>query len=115
MKAARSLRFKLLTGGILAVLVPLVIVAAFVYFEFTSTMGDQARDECQAVAVSLAGMVNVGMTEQLNIVKGIVNDITDLAQDSVRGNAEVSKVVARKLEAEGKLVLAGRGGEELVV
>jgi len=99
MKTARSLKFKLLAGGIMVILVPLVIVAVFVYFQVSAVLDEQAKAECETVAVSLAAMLNIGMAEQLNIVKGIVNDATDLAQGYAQGDKDAAKLISRKLEA----------------
>ena len=87
---------KLMLGGVLCVLIPLLVVGIFAAYKSSQALGDAAREQSTLVAKSLAGMVQVDMTEQLNIAKTLATGIA--------GSASDADAVARKLEAAHKAV-----------
>jgi len=87
---------KLLLGGILVVLIPLLVVGIYAAIKSSQALGDAAQQQSTLVARSLAGMVQVDMTEQLNIAKTLATGIA--------GSASDADAVARKLEAAHKAV-----------
>jgi methyl-accepting chemotaxis protein len=72
----KSLRFKLITGGILAVLIPLVAVGLFSSVKAGMVMEMLSLDRASSLAKSLGEMAHVAMTEQLRIAKSLAADDT---------------------------------------
>ncbi len=89
-----KLSSKLLLGGVLVVLVPLLVVGIFAAMKSSQALGDAAREQSTLVARSLASMVQVDMTEQLNIAKAMATGISESASDV--------DAVSRRLEAAHK-------------
>ena len=91
-----KLSSKLLLGGILVVLIPLFVVGIFAAVKSSQALGDAAREQSTLVARSLASMVQVDMTEQLNIVKALAVGIA--------GSTSDVESVSRRLEAAQKAI-----------
>jgi len=91
-----KLSSKLLLGGILVVLIPLLVVGTFAAYKSSQALGDAAREQSTLVARSLASMVQVDMTEQLNIVKALATGIA--------GSTSDVEAVSRRLEAAQKAI-----------
>ncbi|MCX5856397.1 MAG: methyl-accepting chemotaxis protein [Deltaproteobacteria bacterium] len=85
---------KLLCGGVLVVLIPLLVVGIFAAVKSSQALRDAAREQSSLVARSLASMVQVDMTEQLNITKTLATGIA--------GSTSDVDAVTRKLEAAHK-------------
>jgi methyl-accepting chemotaxis protein len=86
-----KLSSKLLLGGVLVVLIPLLVVGIFAAVKSSQALGEAAREQSTLVARSLASMVQIDMTEQLNIAKAIAT--------SIAGSASDVDAVTRQLEA----------------
>lgn len=99
-----SLAKKLMTGGILIVMIPLLVVGIFAAVKSYQALGDSAREQSTLVARSLASMVQTDMKKQLNLTKmlaaGIAGSVSDLAD------------VTRRLEAAHKAI--GDGYEQII-
>jgi methyl-accepting chemotaxis protein len=89
-----KLSSKLLLGGIMVVLIPLLVVGIFAALRSSQALGDAAREQSTLVARSLANMVQADMTEQLNIVKTLAS--------SLSGSTSDLAAVTRKLELAHK-------------
>jgi methyl-accepting chemotaxis protein len=67
----RSLGYKMIVGGITIVLIPLVTVGVFSSWKAQTVIENLSKDRATSIAKDLSDMVQVGMTEQLNIIKAI--------------------------------------------
>lgn len=90
----KTLGFKLLFGGILVVLIPLLSVGIFASWKSSQALGDAAKEQSALVAKSLAGMVQTDMAEQLNIVKALAT--------AIGGSTSDVAALTKRLEAAHK-------------
>ena len=63
----RSLRFRMTSGGILAVLVPLLVVGGFAIYKATGALEEISKSQSLEVAKGLAHMINLAVQEELKI------------------------------------------------
>ncbi|HQN77624.1 MAG TPA: methyl-accepting chemotaxis protein [Syntrophales bacterium] len=70
----RTLGFKLVFGGIIAVLVPLVVVGVFAVIKSTGALRSVSEGQSALVAGSIAEMVNVALAEEMKNVSGLATD-----------------------------------------
>ena len=89
-----TLGTKLLCGGVLVVLIPLLVVGVFTSYKSSQALGNAAMEQSALVSRSLANMIQTDMAEQLNIVKTLATGIA--------GSTSDSDALARKLEAAHK-------------
>ena len=61
----RSLKFKLILGGILAVVIPLTVVGLFVINKSSSALVTVANGQAEIVAHNLSTMVDVAMAQEV--------------------------------------------------
>ncbi|MCX5829677.1 MAG: methyl-accepting chemotaxis protein [Deltaproteobacteria bacterium] len=64
-----TLKMKLLVGGVLVVLIPLLVVGAFSAIRSSQALEKNAKEQAAQIAGSLAGMVQMVLMEELKIVK----------------------------------------------
>ncbi len=110
----RSLSFKLIAGGTLAVLIPLLIVGVFAIFKSGSSLEQQAMMQSTEVAKGLANMADLAVREELKIASQLAlrDTVIDAAVKHAKGNgaAEAEKATAELSE----LVKAGNNDYETV-
>lgn len=75
----RSLRFKLLTGGILIVLLPLMVVGIFSAYKSTRALEAMAFDHAASTAKNLAEMVQTAMTDEVKLITVLAADFSKTA------------------------------------
>ncbi|MFZ3046434.1 MAG: methyl-accepting chemotaxis protein [Desulfatirhabdiaceae bacterium] len=63
----RSLGFKLIFGGVITVLIPMLAIGILSIYKASQAIEKTALDGTRNIAVSLAGMVNMQLTEELKI------------------------------------------------
>lgn len=66
-----NLRAKFLSVGLLAVVIPVIIIGIVAVYESSKSISELAKDDITSIAESLAGTLGVGMNEQLMTVKNI--------------------------------------------
>lgn len=71
---AKSLRFKLIAGGILAVLIPLLAVGYFAVSKTSEAMKTQAGEQLINLSKDLSGMTELVLSEELKLAKEITAD-----------------------------------------
>ncbi len=76
-----KLSTKLLFGGIMVVLIPLLVVGVFAALKSAQALGEAAKEQSTLVARSLANMVQADMTEQLNISKTLAASLYGSTSD----------------------------------
>ena len=64
-----DLNMKLLVGGVLLVLIPLMVVGGFSAVRSSQALQQNAREESEQIAGSLAEMAHMVLLEELKIVK----------------------------------------------
>ncbi len=65
----RSLAFKLITGGILAVLIPLVVVGLFAVDKASNSLEGLAKEQAMNIAHDLATMTRLVLQEEIKLVQ----------------------------------------------
>lgn len=105
-----SLRFRLVFGGLLLTLAPLVTVGLFAMNKTTSAFRQASKSQSQQMAVSLAGMVDTLVTQelkqarQMSVANTVVNTATMVVELGVdKSLGQVMKVFDH-LEAGMKLI-----------
>ncbi len=67
----RSLKFKLVVGGILAVVVPLTVVGLFAISKSSSALVTAARGQAEQVADDLATMLDLAVEQEVKLARGM--------------------------------------------
>ena len=129
----RSLKFKLIVGGVLAAIIPLMVVGLFSINKSSTALLSLAKGQVQMVAHNMSAMVDVAMTQEIKFAKGLAvdpiirnaaaevarvgvdNAVTDLkALDSFLGDAfnEVGKDynIFFVTDAQGTFISESKGG-----
>jgi len=88
----RSLGFKLVVGGILAVLVPLLVVGVFATGKSSKALQALGEGQAQMAARTLADMVDLVLYEELKLAKDLSVGLTTV--QTVQKVAEVGKDAA---------------------
>ncbi|MDD9303242.1 MAG: Cache 3/Cache 2 fusion domain-containing protein [Desulfobacter sp.] len=70
----RSLKFKLIVGGVLAAIVPLMVVGLFAISKSSTALGFLAKGQAQMVAKNMATMVDMVMAQEIKFAKGLAVD-----------------------------------------
>ena len=121
----RSLRFKLIAGGILAVLIPLLAVGYFSVTRSSGALDEQARQQVLNLSNDLAGMTQLVLKEELKLVGEVTADpvfqenVAAVADAGARAAAPEAGALDRRLTAAMQAIgqdyeamfVAGPGGE----
>ncbi|MCP3901721.1 MAG: methyl-accepting chemotaxis protein [Desulfobacteraceae bacterium] len=67
----RSLKFKLILGGILAVVIPLSVVGLFAINKSSTALVSAAKDRAFQVAVDLSTMMDVAITQEIKFAEAL--------------------------------------------
>ena len=67
----RTLGFKLVAGGIAAVLIPLLVVGLFAVNKASTSLAEASKSQALNIATDLAEAVNLVLAEQLQKVTGL--------------------------------------------
>lgn len=86
----RTLAFKLIAGGILLVVVPLIIVEMILSWKSSQAVGDGAMEQSVLAAKSLALTINTDIDGKSNIIRTLTTIMEDVIKDPA--------LVATKLE-----------------
>jgi methyl-accepting chemotaxis protein len=117
----RSLSFKLMAGGALAVLIPLLIVGVFAIIKSGSSLEQQAMMQSVEVAKGLANMADLAVREEMKIASQLAlrDTVIDAAGKHAKGNgaaeiekatAELSELVKASNNEYETVFIAGRDG-----
>ncbi|PKN18622.1 MAG: methyl-accepting chemotaxis protein [Deltaproteobacteria bacterium HGW-Deltaproteobacteria-6] len=107
----KSLRFKMMAGGIIAVFVPLLVVGGFSAYKSMSALEESAQSQSMEVAKGLANMANLVVQEEMKIAAQIaVND--SVIQAAVANNqGRKDSAEAAKAAAELTALIRQSGNE----
>jgi len=88
----RSLGFKLLVGGVLAVLIPLLIVGVFSAIRSSKALSDSAKNQAHNIARDLSGMIQLVLAEEVKIVSGLAvrDDVVGAVTKAAAGGPEAA-------------------------
>ncbi len=127
-----TLKMKLLVGGVLVVLIPLLVVGTFSAIRSSLALENSAKEQAEQIAGSLAGMVQLVLMEELKIVKelsatnavvaaaGKVSSGGDAANDIEALNADLAAIMKKLgndydmlylVDASGKIFADNVGGK----
>jgi len=130
----RSLRFKMIMGGVMAVLVPLLVVGGFAIYKAMNALEDVSKSQSMEVAKGLAHMSNLALQEELKIAAQmaqrdvVINAATEYAggvkdgAQAAKATAELTALVERSgsdyevvfiAGLDGKIIADGQGGKYL--
>jgi len=94
----KTLGFKLVFGGIMVVLIPLLVVGLYASIKASSALEELALSQSAEIAKSLAGTADVAVQEELKIVTqlSLMDTVIDAAAKHAQGNdgLEVDKAGA---------------------
>ena len=115
----RSLKFRLIVGGLLIVLIPLLVVGIFSVGKSSKALTLMGTEKAAITARTLALMVDLVMAEEIKLVNALATDPAVVSATSAVGNSGVSgatkeiSAVDRKLQAAMKKI--GKDYEGLFV
>ena len=72
----RSLGFKLVFGGILVVLVPVLVIGFYSLHESSDALSKLSKEQAVLTAHNLAGLVELALSEETNITKSLASRVT---------------------------------------
>ncbi len=114
-----TLGARLAFGGIIIVVVPLIIVGLFSVMKASDALTALAREQATNVAVKLADMTQVALTEEMNLVKGLSLEktTTETAAGVAKNKSESAAEDIEKLNRHLSNVMkqVGSGYETILV
>lgn len=113
----RSLQFKLMVGGIIAVLVPLVVVGAFSVYKSGNALEDAAKSQSLELAKGLAQTMEMVLQEERKIVSQIAlrESVIDAAAQYARGARDGQEAERVTAELTALVQQSGNEYESLIV
>ena len=105
----RSLRFKMLLGGIIGVLVPLFVIGAFSIYSSMNSLENLSKGQSVEVAKGLANMIDLAIQEELKIaVQTAERDIAiDAATKYSEGAANAAEIAKASSELTAMVKKSG--------
>ncbi len=128
----RSLRFKIMAVGIMAVLLPLLVVGGFSIYKSRNALNESSKSESTEIAKGISNMINMVVLSEIKIVEQtaqretIIEALSKHAQGATdeaaiaRSTAELTAVTKRSGAAyeaffaaglDGKVLADGEGGK----
>jgi methyl-accepting chemotaxis protein len=106
-----NLGAKFLSVGLLAVVIPIIIIGVVSVYESSQSISNMAREDMASIAESLAGALEIGMNEQLITVKNIAHSNSVIAaaekvakdgeKNSQNEIAQAQKELTKMKDSEG--------------
>jgi len=99
MKKKMSLNLKLVVGGVLVVLVPLLVVGTFSAWKSSESLSNIAENQAEIVAKNLSTMVQTALAEEMKLVAGLAADpaIIEAASGKADGAAQRLTATMKKI------------------
>src|SRR5512145_848103 len=92
----RSLRFRMISGGVLAVLLPLLILGAFSLYNTVGTIKEMSHSQTTEVAKGLAYMANLAVSEEMKMAGQVAhNTVVVQAATEYAGGRKTGDQAAR--------------------
>ncbi|MEE9910632.1 MAG: methyl-accepting chemotaxis protein [Deltaproteobacteria bacterium] len=95
----RSLKFKMIAIGVLAVLVPLIVVGGFSIYRSMNALEDVSKSQSMEVAKGLAHMANLAVQEEMKIITQAAQRDVVIATAANPTDEAVLNKVAEELKA----------------
>jgi methyl-accepting chemotaxis protein len=113
----KSLRSKMMMGGVLAVLLPLLVVGGFSIYRAMSALEDLSRSQSMEVAKGLSNMVNLAVKEETKIVSQIAlsKTMVDAAMMHAQGKKDDSELTAAAAELSALVQQSGNEYETVFI
>jgi hypothetical protein len=70
----RSLKFKLIVGGVLAAIIPLMVVGLFSIMKSSNALVSLSKGQAKIIAQNLATMTNMAMEQEVQFARGLAPD-----------------------------------------
>jgi methyl-accepting chemotaxis protein len=70
----RSLKFKLIVGGVLAAIIPLMVVGLFSIMKSSNALVSLSKGQAKIIAQNLATMTNMAMEQEVKFARGLALD-----------------------------------------
>lgn len=83
----RSLKFKLIFGGVMAVVIPIIVVGLFAVNKSSTSLVASAKGQAEVAARNIAAMVDVTIAQEVKFAGGLALD--PLVKDAANKVAEV--------------------------
>ncbi len=114
----KSLRFKMVLGGILVVLVPLLIVGGYSAYKSSSSLEDLSKSQSLEMSKGLAHMVDLAIKEEMKITaqtaqrETVIYAAANKADDAAltKATAELTALVQRSGSDYEAFFVVGRDG-----
>jgi methyl-accepting chemotaxis protein len=90
----RSLNFKLVVGGILVVLVPLLVVGTFSAWKSSDSLSDIAESQAVLAAKNLTTMVQTALTEEMKLISGLATDPAIIEASTGKADGAAQRLTA---------------------
>jgi methyl-accepting chemotaxis protein len=100
----RTLRFKLIAGGITAVLVPLLVVGVFSVTKASKALTELSENQAETTAKNLATMTQLALQEkllsvtELSLVKNIIDGVSTVDESGTANAAEELVLLGNQLK-----------------
>ena len=114
----QSLRFKMILGGVIVVLLPLLVVGGFAIYKAMSALEDMSKSQSVEMAKNLANMAEIVLQEELKIISQLaVRDVVVAAAaksgqaESEKATAELTSFVQHSGNAYETVSIAGMDGK----
>lgn len=92
----KTLGFKIIVGGFLIVLIPMLVVGTFASLKSESVIETLSVDRAVSLAKSLSEMVQLGMTEQLTIIKSVASNVEVIsAAEALKSDQSKEEAISR--------------------
>jgi methyl-accepting chemotaxis protein len=105
----RSLKFKLIMGGVLAVVVPLTVIGLFSIKKSSTSLVAAAKGQAAQVAMDLSAMVDLAMEQEVKLAKEMALDhLIVEAVNTVSESGQTSAMEQLK-ELDGDLAMTAKG------
>lgn len=109
----RSLTFKLVTGGVAAVLIPLLVIGVFAVIEASNALEALSKSQAGHVARDLANMVDLVLNEELKMVSDLSIGSSEVtaATRVAEGGAPSADAEINRLNAELSAIMKEFGND----
>ncbi|HMA68026.1 MAG TPA: methyl-accepting chemotaxis protein [Desulfosalsimonadaceae bacterium] len=110
---AQSLRFKLIAGGVLAVLIPLLAVGYFSVSRSSGALTELARQQVVNLSEDLSGMTQLVLNEELKLARQIAAEakLRQSAKETVRRGPDNAAEQVKALDERLSGVMETIGGD----
>ena len=113
----KSLRFKMILGGIIGVLVPLLVVGVFSALKASSALEESAQSQSVEVAKGLANMANLFVQEEMKIAAQIAvnNAVIEAAVVNATGAKDSAEAAKAAVELTAIVKESGNQYETIFI